>query len=477
MGFNTIWYILFLPLVVFAYYSINHKYRWTLLLLASYFFYGFSEPTFLLLMCSITLIAYFTGFILNNKKSKTILTLSVVLVLSHLLFFKYFEWFYQVLSDTITLFTPNKNTINWSFRSLILPIGISFYTFQGVSYIVDVYKERIKRETHLGHFALYISFFPQLVAGPIESPGFLIPQFKNKVTLSWINFSEGSKLILLGFFKKIVIADSLVIFVDNVFKRLDSPETKGFEVYLAIVGFAYYVYIDFSAYCDIALGSARYFGVELSQNFFKPFSSINVREFWRRWHATLSIWVKNYLFIPMGGVVKNNNLKTLFNVLFVFIVIGLWHGASYNFFFFGLMAGIYMIIDASTKNLRYKFFNRINFTNDKLIPRFIFKFVTFSSFLSVAIFARITDFNDLSIIIKKLLHFFSDFNFKIDAFIVVGATFFITEGINYFSKNGKFHPFDSIKNSYFRVSFYVVIIFTILIFSVNESANFYYFRF
>ena len=193
MGFNTIWYILFLPLIVGAYYLINHKYRWILLLSASYFFYGFYEPTFLLLMFSITLVAYFAGYILHNKKSKTILILAVVLVLSHLLFFKYVEWFHQIVNDVLGLFTGNNTTFSWSFGSLILPIGISFYTFQGISYIVDVYKERIKRETHLGHFALYISFFPQLVAGPIESPGFLIPQFKNKVTLSWANFSEGSK--------------------------------------------------------------------------------------------------------------------------------------------------------------------------------------------------------------------------------------------------------------------------------------------
>jgi|3_EtaG_2_1085321.scaffolds.fasta_scaffold00783_10 D-alanyl-lipoteichoic acid acyltransferase DltB (MBOAT superfamily) len=477
MGFNTIWYILFLPLVVGVYYLINHKYRWILLLLASYFFYGFYEPTFLLLMFSITLIAYFAGFILYNKKSKTILTLGVILVLSHLLFFKYFEWFYQVINDLLGLFTNSNPKFSWSFGYIILPIGISFYTFQGISYIVDVYKKRIKRETHLGYFALYISFFPQLVAGPIESPGFLIPQLKNKVTLRWANFSEGSKLILLGFFKKIVIADNLVIFVNNVFNKIDSPTTGGFEIYLALLAFIYFLYNDFSAYCDIAMGSARYFGIELSQNFFKPFSSINIREIWTRWHATLSRWVKLYIFNPMGGIVRNNTLRTLFNVLFVFIVIGLWHGASYNFFFFGLLAGVYMIIDYATKNIRLKFFKRIHFTKNKIIPRFIFKLTTVTSFLTLGIFFRASDFNESLTIIKKVTTFYGDFNPSFELIAIVGVTILVTESINYFSKDGKFHPFSSIKNNYIRILFYVLMIVTILVFSINESASFYYFRF
>ncbi len=476
MGFNTIWYILFLPLVIGAFYLIKHKYRWIVLLLSSYFFYGFYEPVFLLLMFSITLIAYFSGYILYNKKSKLILIIGIILVLSHLLFFKYFEWFYQIINDILGLFTNSKSKFSWSFGNIILPIGISFYTFQGISYIVDVYKERIKSETHLGHFALYISFFPQLVAGPIESPGFLIPQFKNKVTISWANFSEGGKLILLGFFKKIVIADTLVIFIDNVFNKIDSPTTGGFEIYLALLAFIYFLYNDFSAYCDIAMGSARCFGVQLSQNFFKPFSSINVREIWTRWHATLSRWVKLYVFNPMGGVVKHNTLRTLFNVLFVFIIIGLWHGASYNFFFFGLTAGVYMIIDYATKNARLKLFKKINFTKNKIIPRFIFKFTTVTSFLTLGIFFRSKDIHESLIIIKKLVALHENFHLSLELIIIVGIAILVTETINYFSKNGAFHPFASIKNNYIRILFYVLMIVTILVFSTNESAGFYYFK-
>jgi len=477
MGFNSIWYILLLPVTAGLYYLLPSRWRWLLLIIASYLFYGFYAPKFLLLISGVTLIAYFAGMVLHTQKSKIILTSSILLVLSFLLFFKYSIWITEIINDLGHLINVHLINDDWLVNNVILPIGISFYTFQAISYVVDVYKERVKPEFHLGYFALYLSFFPQLVAGPIEKPGFLIPQFRKKAKLKWHNFSEGSKLILLGFFKKIVIADNLFIYVNRVFDDVYSPEVSGFNLLLGLFAFIYYLYNDFSAYCDIAMGSARYFDIHLSQNFFKPFSSLNFRELWTRWHATLSIWVKTYVFTPMGGIVRGNKLRTLLNVTMVFIVLGIWHGASYNFLFFGLLAATYVVIDYVTKDKRLRLFKRIGFTKNKIIPKFIFKIVVVTGFMTLGVFFITRDIHESKMVVSKILNLSDGFKLNFNLIGLLIGVILVTEAVNYFSRNGFYHPFNEIKSVWVRIPFYAFIVILILYYSAGQSSNFYYLRF
>lgn len=477
MGFNSIWYIILLPVTAGLYYLLPSKWRWLLLIIASYLFYGFYAPKFLLLMSGITLIAYLAGILLHKQKSKIILTSSVLLILSFLLFFKYSIWIAEIINDLGHLINVNLINDDWLVNNVILPIGISFYTFQAVSYVVDVYKERINPEFHLGYFALYLSFFPQLVAGPIEKPGFLIPQFRKKAKLKWHNISEGSKLILLGFFKKIVIADNLFIYVNRVFDDVYSPEVSGFNMLLGLFAFIYYLYNDFSAYCDIAMGSARYFDIHLSQNFFKPFSSLNFRELWTRWHATLSIWVKTYIFTPMGGIVRGKKLRTLLNVTIVFMVLGIWHGASYNFLFFGLLAAAYVVIDYVTKDKRLRLFKRIGFTKNKIIPKFIFKTIVVTGFMTLGVFFITRDIHESIKVVSKIWNISDGFKLNFNLIGILIGVILVTEAINYFSRNGFYHPFNEIRSAWLRIPFYAFVVILILFYSAGQSANFYYLRF
>jgi alginate O-acetyltransferase complex protein AlgI len=463
MGFNSLWYIMLLPLTAGLFYLLPHRYRWILLLVASYLFYGFYEPKFLILIGSITLISYLFGLWVYRNKSKVILGLGVSMVISFLLFFKYSIWLADGINDFLRWLVPYRINSEWLLDNVILPIGISFYTFQAISYLVDVYKQRIQVERHLGYVALYLAFFPQLVAGPIEKPGFLLPQLKKKASLFWQNFSEGSKLILLGFFKKIVIADNLYIYVERVFDNISSDEVTGMHVILGLFAFCYYLFNDFSGYCDIALGSAKYFDVQLSQNFFKPFSSLNFREFWVRWHATLSQWVKAYVFVPLGGIVRGNRPKTLFNVLIVFVVLGLWHGASNNFLYFGLLAAFYVILDHATKDLRMPFYKRIGFTKDKLIPRFIFKFTVFLGFVSLGIFFINPTLVQSLETIEKLIHIDKDFQMEWNMITVLfgvfhyngGNSLFFRTKLSSFCGNKKCLDSHSIVRSYCGVDYFL----------------------
>lgn len=447
-----------------------------LLLIASYLFYGFYEPKFLILIVLISFISYVVGLWIHRNKSKLILGIGIVLVISFLLFFKYSIWLAEGINYLLEVMSTYRIDSDWLIDNVILPIGISFYTFQAISYLVDVYKGRIEVERHFGYMALYLSFFPQLVAGPIEKPGFLLPQLKKKAALTWQNFSEGSKLILLGFFKKIVIADNLYIYVVNVFDNVSSDEVTGAHVMLGLFAFCYYLYNDFSGYCDIALGSAKYFDVQLSQNFFKPFSSLNFREFWVRWHTTLSQWVKVYVFLPLGGIVRGNKPRTLFNVLIVFLVLGLWHGASNNFLYFGLLAAFYVILDHATKDVRMPFFKRIGFTKDKIFPRFIFKLTVFLGFVSLGVFFINPTWMESIHTIEKLLQLGVLFDMDWNMLVLLSGVFIVTEGINYFSGKN-YHPFASIKVVWIRIPLYAFIVILIIFYSVGNSANFYYLRF
>lgn len=381
MSFIDISYPFFLFTVCSIYFLIPHKYRWVLLLASSYFFYSSWKPEYLLIIIFSTLISYFVALLLHkhNKHWNLVLfTIGIIAVLSPLLYFKYSNFF---LESTGYLFNIQFDTI----KNLILPIGISFYTFQSLGYLVDVYNKDRVAEKHLGLYALYISFFPQLVAGPIERSSKLIPQFQIIHNFDWERIKSALRLILWGAFKKIVIADYLSVFVNKIYGNIDSFHPL--YILIATYFFAAQIYCDFSGYTDIALGSAKIMGFDLTQNFNNPYFSKSLKEFWRRWHISLSNWFKECVYLPLGGD-KVSKVKWVLNIFIVFCLSGLWHGASITFVLWGFIHALLFTVE--------------NFFKNTKLPRVLSQILTFNLVVFTWVFFRANNFHDLKNIFYKL---------------------------------------------------------------------------
>ena len=357
MNFNRLVFLLYLPVVVLLYWILPHKVRWVFLLAASYFFYAY-ENFYLLSLILITTVLSFTVALLIEKTEKKgmrklYFLLSLVIILGILFVFKYLNFTLESAIGLINLFSKEK--LSFTPFALILPVGISFYTFQTIGYVIDVYKGKTKAEHHFGYYALFVSFFPQLVAGPIEKVDALLPQLKENHKLCFDDFSEALPFLISGFVKKIVIADFLAIYVDAVYSNVLTA--TGFSLLLATVLFAFQIYGDFSGYCDIAMGCARLLGIKLTQNFERPYLSHSVREFFRRWHVTLNNWFTEYIYIPLGGS-RHGKARQILNVLIVFLLSGLWHGASFHYVIWGLLNGIYICIEILTASTLKRFVDK-----------------------------------------------------------------------------------------------------------------------
>jgi alginate O-acetyltransferase complex protein AlgI len=344
MLFNSLNFVIFLPVVFAAYWLLKDNGKnWQnkILLLSSYFFYACWDFRFLFLLVFSTLLDYLTGIKMDqaktNKNRKFWFWLSIAVNLGFLATFKYYNFFIESFTDMVGLFGYKANF--WSLQ-VILPVGISFYTFHGLSYVIDIYNKRIKPETNLIDYSVFVSFFPLLVAGPIERATHLLPQIKKTRTFNYSQAFDGLRQILWGLFKKIVIADNCATYANLIFNN--SSEYSGSTLFLGSLFFAFQIYGDFSGYSDIALGTSRLFGVELLRNFAYPYFSRDIAEFWRRWHISLSTWFKDYLYIPLGGS-KGGVIKRIRNILIIFIVSGFWHGANWTFFVWGLLNAIYII--------------------------------------------------------------------------------------------------------------------------------------
>lgn len=340
MLFNSISYILFLPLVFLLYwyvFSKNLRGQNIFLFVVSYIFYAWWDWRFLFLLMLSTLIDYTFGLLVYNrtKRKKLFLWLSVVNNLAVLFFFKYFNFFIGSAVDLLKQFGFNGDS---PALHILLPVGISFYTFHGMSYVFDIYNGKVKPTRNFIDYALFVSFFPLLVAGPIERAHHLLPQLQQKRTFNYKQAVEGMRLILWGFFKKIVIADTLATGVNDIFQEYFA--FPGSTLVLGIVFFSFQIYCDFSGYTDIALGSAKLFGVELLTNFKFPYFSRDIAEFWRRWHISLSSWFRDYLYIPLGGS-RVGKWKALRNTFIIFIISGFWHGANWTYLFWGLLHAVY----------------------------------------------------------------------------------------------------------------------------------------
>jgi D-alanyl-lipoteichoic acid acyltransferase DltB (MBOAT superfamily) len=337
MLFNSLEFFLFLPVVFVLYWFVlNKSLKWqnALVLAASYFFYGWWSWAFMALLMASTLLDYLYGFgvaAVDRKKAKLFLWLSVVNNLGILGVFKYYNFFALEVQQGLDLLGLQTNPY---LLKVALPIGISFYTFHGMSYVFDIYRGQQKPVRNFIDYAVFVSFFPLLVAGPIERANHLLPQVQKARTFRYQQALEGCRLILWGLFKKVVIADSIAQVIDPIFAHY--TDHSGLTLLLAAIGFSIQIYGDFSGYSDIALGTAKLFGFELLSNFRFPYFSRDVAEFWRRWHISLSSWFKDYLYIPLGGS-RAGKFKAVRNTFIIFLVSGFWHGASWNFIVWGFI--------------------------------------------------------------------------------------------------------------------------------------------
>jgi alginate O-acetyltransferase complex protein AlgI len=344
MLFNSLTFLIFFVIVYMIYLFLNHKHQNRLLLVASYIFYGWWDYKFLSLIFISTVIDYFVGIKIYSLKStkKRVFYRSVSLFanLAILGFFKYFGWFIAETGHIAQLFGVSVDSMH---LNIVLPVGISFYTFQTMSYSWDIYRNELKPVKNFFDFALFVSFFPQLVAGPIERAKNLIPQIikPRKITLK--GFHEGCYLIFFGLFKKIAIADTLAVHVNSVFNNWQYGVNTWVDVFLGGIFFGVQIYCDFSAYSDIARGLSKMMGFDLMLNFNLPFFAKNPSDFWRRWHISLSTWFRDYLYIPLGGS-QINTLRTYINIFIVFTLSGLWHGASMSFVIWGIYHAIALML-------------------------------------------------------------------------------------------------------------------------------------
>jgi D-alanyl-lipoteichoic acid acyltransferase DltB (MBOAT superfamily) len=341
---------MFFPLTVLGYFVVPYRYRWCLLLIASYYFYMSWCPVYGLLLLLTTGIDYAAGLMIeraaNPWRHRAWLLVSLASNLGGLGFFKYYGFFSQSVADLLAWLGGSPTAVPR--LDILLPVGISFYTFQSMSYAIDVYRGVQKAEPHFGYFALYVSFWPQLVAGPIERSTSLLPQLKQAYQFDARRVADGLKRMLWGFFKKLVIADRLALFVTAVYAQ--PAEYTGFTLLLATVGFAFQIYCDFSGYSDIALGSAQVMGVRLMRNFRSPYFSGSIPEFWQRWHISLSTWFRDYVYIPLGGN-RVPRWRWAVNVAVVFLLSGLWHGANWTFVVWGAIHGLFYLLTSLVRPL------------------------------------------------------------------------------------------------------------------------------
>lgn len=482
MLFNSISFAIFLPVVFVFYWFVTYKNLKTqnlLLLLSSYFFYANWDWRFLFLLIFSTLLDYSTG--LKMQESKTQRTkkywfwLSIIVNLGFLGIFKYYNFFAESLAD---LFLPFGLKLDLWSLGVIIPVGISFYTFHGLSYIIDIYKNRINAERNFVDYAVFVSFFPLLVAGPIERATHLLPQIKKERTFVYTDAVDGLRQILWGLFKKIVIADNCAQFANQIFNS--SSEYSGSTLFLGAFFFSFQIYGDFSGYSDIALGVAKLFGIKLLQNFAFPYFSRDIAEFWRRWHMSLSSWFRDYLYIPLGGS-KGGIYEKIRNTFIIFIVSGLWHGANWTFIVWGLLNAIYflpLLISNSNRN------NLTIVAESKILPTVndLIKIITTFTLTTFAwIFFRAENIEHalsyVSGIFSMSIFKYPEFPdmFKSFILIIMIAIFMIIEWIGRDSRYA-IEKLACVRSRTINWGIYFIIISIIFIFSGKEQ-EFIYFQF
>ncbi len=471
MLFNTIEFVLFLPVVIISFFLIPQKYRWVLLLAASYFFYMSWKVEYIFLIVISTLIDYSSGIFMEklpDKRSRLpFLILSLCTNLGLLFFFKYFNFASENLN---LLFNKIEIDHQVPLMNFLLPVGISFYTFQTLSYSIDVFFGRQKAEKHLGYFALYVSFFPQLVAGPIERFSRLAPQFREKHSFNYDNLVKGLRLILYGLFIKMVIADNLAGIVDKIYAT--PQDYSSFDILKGILFYSFQIYSDFYGYSVIAIGSAQIMGIRIMDNFKTPYLAKNISEFWQRWHISLSTWFRDYVYFPMGG----NRVKIfrwLFNILVVFIVSGIWHGANWTFVIWGSLFGLIYLLEKGFNTL----FKIENSYSAYSLGHIILALKTFVLVTFIWIFFRSSSFSEALNIFELILNFdrVSQASLLIPNFIWLFFLLFILSDILLYNK--RFDTWIGSLPMIGRWAIYGVLIFSVIVYAGVENFPFIYFQF
>ncbi|MBG65826.1 MAG: membrane-bound O-acyltransferase family protein [Flavobacteriales bacterium] len=483
MLFNSIDFAVFLPIVFFLYWFIaknNIKFQNLLIVIASYVFYGWWDWRFLSLILFSTIIDYTVGQKLRTEekqsKRKILLWLSITVNLGFLGFFKYYNFFLENFINAFSLFGMN---VNANSLNIILPVGISFYTFQTLSYTIDIYKKKLEPTKDFIAFSAFVCFFPQLVAGPIERATNLLPQFYKKRIFEYHKAVDGMRQILWGLFKKIVIADNCAEFANMIFNN--SAEMNGSTLFLGAIFFTFQIYGDFSGYSDIAIGTSRLFGFNLKQNFATPYFSRDIAEFWRRWHISLSTWFRDYLYIPLGGS-RGSTWMKIRNTFTIFLVSGFWHGANWTFIIWGALNALYFLPLLLLKR------NRINTdivaqqTNIPTINEIFSMMNTFILTILAWIFFRAENVNHafsyLATIFSKSIFTVPEFqNMKDAAITLLLILIFVI--IEWFGRKEKygFENIKYVKSSFKRQIIYIIIIFITLILGNFQSNEFIYFQF
>lgn len=399
MLFNSIEFLFFFPIVTLLYFLIPYKYRWFHLLISSCLFYCAFIPAYILILFFTIIIDYIAGIYIENaqgKKRKSFLIISIIANVGVLAIFKYYNFFIENVNTLLLSLHITAHKL--PFLNIILPIGLSFHTFQAMSYTIEVYRGNQKAEKHFGIYALYVMFYPQLVAGPIERPQNILHQFREKYDFDYDRVVSGLRLMAWGLFKKITIADRLAILVNNIYDR--PSEHSGLPMIAATFFFSIQIYCDFSGYSDIAIGSARVMGFKLMKNFDRPYFSKTISEFWSRWHISLSTWFRDYVYISLGGnrVIK---WRWYFNLFFVFMLSGLWHGANWTFVIWGALHGTYLIIGNITKKSQQTISEKSGLIKLPFLQKIIDAGFTFLLASFAWIFFRAKSFSDALIIIKN----------------------------------------------------------------------------
>ncbi|MBL1280851.1 MAG: MBOAT family protein [Fluviicola sp.] len=469
MLFNSIDFVLFLPIVIIGYFLLNAKYRWVLLLSASYYFYASWKLEYIVLILFSTGVDYFCGLQMqkreNKKQKRPFLILSILSNLGLLFGFKYWNFFTESAND---LLSSLDIVTNIPLFNVLLPVGISFYTFQTLSYSIDVYKGEQKAERHLGYFALYVSFFPQLVAGPIERYSKLAPQLKAKHSFDYENLKNGLRLILFGLFTKMVVADNLAPFVDEIYAHSELYNSS--SILLGMVFYSFQIYCDFFGYSLIAIGSALIMGIRLMNNFNSPYLSRNIADFWQRWHISLSTWFRDYLFFPMGGS-RSKTFRRIFNIFTVFIVSGLWHGANYTFLFWGLIFALaYLLEKGLNRMLKPKKVKAFS------VVHILLALKTFTIVTLAWVFFRSPSIGDAFTLLGDLLG-----NFSVDNFVNISTLSLCVFGsfilIDLLLFNKRYDSWIGKQHFAIRWASYFALLFAIISFSGVEEIPFIYFQF
>lgn len=471
MLFNSLHFVAFFIITTIAYFLLPHRYRWLLLLSISCYFYMAFIPVYILILAFTIIIDYIAGILIENargKRRKMLLSISIVANVGVLCFFKYYNFLNENLTELLG-WVSVENPI--PALSIILPIGLSFHTFQAMSYTIEVYRGNQNAERHFGIYALYVMFYPQLVAGPIERPQNVIHQFYQRHYFNYDRVVSGLRLMLWGLFKKVVIADRLAIYVDAVY---NNPEHhSGITAAVATIFFAFQIYCDFSGYSTIAIGASRVLGIKLMENFRRPYLAKSIKEFWSRWHISLSTWFRDYLYIPIGGS-RVKFPRHMLNLLIVFVVSGIWHGASWTFVIWGLLHGTYQVIEILLNKYVYKDKKRSK-------PEVIMNYITTFILVCLAwVFFRANTVQDAFTIVSNILTFkegglFIGFaaGFVYSVLLIV---FLILAEINYEYLNNKLSMIYN-PSPVVRGAGYLLLLLVILMIGVFNGGQFIYFQF